>query len=134
MTGASEKAPPLASSPSTRAASASIAGGATPPSRTRRRSAPSTSRTLSVRRPRGMSRSAATPSSVSSRASTDGSARSAAGAADRTALASGGKLALHALLDAGDHLVGLAPDRLRAGALRRFLREPPHRFLGQPRP
>src|SRR6185295_3947088 len=123
-----------ASSPATRSASASIASGAPPASSTRRRSAASASRTVSVRRRRGMSRSAATPSSERSSASTEGSARSPAGAVDRRRLSSGGKLALHALPDAGDHLIGFAPYRLGTGALERFLGEPPHRFLGQARP
>src|SRR5262245_5095860 len=134
MTGASENAPRERSS-AARSASASIPGAAPPVSRSRRRSAASTSRTVSVTRWRGIAESAGRPSSTIRSASTAGNARSEA-ACPRPAprLPSGGKLRLHALLDARDHLVGLAAYGLHAGTARQALGEPSHRVLRQARP
>src|SRR5262245_58885328 len=80
--------------------------------------------------------SADSPASDVSSASTEGSARSAADPCELAgrALSARGKLALHALLDPRDDLVGLAADDLGARARRRALRQPPHRLLGQSRP
>src|SRR5262249_45909451 len=94
---------------------AASAGVAPAVSRSRRRSRPSTSRTASVTRPRGTPASSAQPPSAPCSASTEGRPRSAAPAVvGRSArgLSARGKLGLHALLDAGDHLVGLAADRV----------------------
>src|SRR5262249_4504314 len=100
----------------------------------RRRSPASTSRTACLMRERGNGATSDRSARADSTASTEGSERSALRSRVRGSSSAGGKLGLHALADAGDHLVRLPPDRLEAGPTHRALRQPAHRLLAEPGP
>src|SRR5205823_4960591 len=107
ITGRSEKRPVRRARSTTRTASASAAAGAACPSRARRRSASSVSRTSAVNRARGTPWSSGRPASARRRWSTEGRPRSAA---SRSALIERG---LDLLADARDDLLRLVAPGLR---------------------
>src|SRR5262249_25973350 len=137
ITGPSEKGPRSETCAITRRSrtSASAAVAAPAASRTRRRSAPSTCRTASTRRRRGIVRRAWCRSTLAGSASTEGSTRSTAcTAAALSRLPLGGKQRLHPLFHARDDLVRLASDGRRVHVAGGRAQQAAHGFLGQPGP
>src|SRR5262245_60838020 len=134
MTGASENRPARASAAAARSASSATPGAGPAVLTIRRRSPASTSRTACLIRDRGNGARSDRSSRADSTASTEGSERSALRSRVRGSSSAGGKLGLHPLPDARDHLVRLPPDRLQAGAAHRALRQSPHRLLAEAGP
>src|SRR5262245_20409223 len=137
MTGLSENGPRSETCAITRRSSVSASAAVAAPaaSSTRRRSAPSTCRTASTSRRRGIVRTASCRSTLTSSASTDGSTRSTAcTAAALSLLPLGGKQRLHPLFHARDDLVSLASDRRSVHGAGGRAQQAPHGFLGQPSP
>src|SRR5215468_301848 len=137
MTGLKENGPRSDTCAITRRSSVSASAAVAAPaaSSTRRRSAPSTCRTASTSRRRGIVRRASCRSTLTSSASTDGSTRSTAcTAALLSLLPLGGKQRLHPLLYARDHLVSFASDCRGVHVAGGRAQQPAHRFLGQPGP
>src|SRR5215510_1564261 len=137
MTGLKENGPRSDTCAITRRSSVSASAAVAVPaaSSTRRRSAPSTCRTASTSRRRGIVRRASCRSTLRSSASTEGSARSTAcTAAAPSLLPLGGKQRLHPLFHARDDFVSLASDGRRVHVAGGRAQQAAHGFLGQPGP
>src|SRR5262245_61714684 len=137
MTGLKENGPRSDPCAITRRSSVSASAAVAVPaaSSTRRRSAPSTCRTASTSRRRGVVRRPSCRSTLASSASTEGSTRSTAcTAAALSLLPLGGKQRLHPLFHARDDLVSLTSDCRSVHVAGGRAQQATHGLLGQPRP